>query len=157
MQFQNTTKLTWLSADSWRHAIKHYTHVFHYKLWYFTGYVAWKWANERYTYRLVRERLLLQQGKSGFSLTQIFQSGSEPHPDPIQSVPGVLSLRNFIFAKEIFIFAINNAFVASRRHGPRYLSCTGGADKSLARPNFPMYFVLWWKYFVWCYSCYVYK
>ena len=75
----------------------------------------------------------MQQGKSGVSLTQIFQSCSEPHPDPVQSVSAVLSLRNYIFAKEIFIFAMNNAFVASRRHGPRYLSCKRGAYKSLAR------------------------
>jgi hypothetical protein len=32
-----------------------------------------------------------------------------------------------------------------------------GADKSLARPYFPMHFVWWWEYFVWCSSCYTYK
>jgi hypothetical protein len=123
--------MTVLSVDSLRQEngesrkqYKHKMHIIPYELWYISGYVARKWASERHTYVLVPKRLLLQPGKSVLPPTQPFQSGSESHPDPVQSILAAISDQNYIFAKDLFIFAINNTFVTCRAHGhgPRYLS-----------------------------------
>jgi hypothetical protein len=85
-----------------------------------SGFVVQKWALERSTYALVPKRLNLWQEKQGFSLTQTEQPSSEPLPVPLQSVHGVVSVWDYIFAnvRVLYMFATKNASLASGDQDP---------------------------------------